>query len=132
MTVSLNPPELGQLQIQVQTKGNQVAIEIISESEAARAALEGHVNALRSSLGNQDLVLTRMDVQVNNEPFSQQGSGQSFQNMGGSHARDSSGNGEQGNSFTENRQQMRSHSASVVEAEPAPVTASSGRVNMTV
>ena len=64
LTLSLNPPELGGLEIQVTTRGNQVEIHMRPSTELAKSLLEGSAPELIRSLGAQDLVVSRLDVEV--------------------------------------------------------------------
>lgn len=119
MTVHLSPPELGQVQIQVSSRGKRVEIEMKSDNDFGKSVLESKLGDLRQSLQSQDLVLSKMEVHVSRESsafgesnFSNlsQGSG-TFQNP--SHG------------FTENRQQERgfngSRSNNAGRFSPAPI-----------
>jgi len=67
MTVSLTPPDLGQVEIQVVTKGKNVEIKVKSDNDFAKMAIEGQVADLQQSLQNQDLNLSKIEVQVTRE-----------------------------------------------------------------
>ena len=67
MTVTLTPPSLGQVEIQVKARGKNVEIEMKSESDQARMTIEGGMEELKASLQSQDLNLSRMEVQVTRE-----------------------------------------------------------------
>lgn len=67
MTVSLSPPELGQVEIQVVTKGKNVEIKVKSESDFAKTAIENQLGDLQQSLQNQDLNLSKIEVEVTRE-----------------------------------------------------------------
>lgn len=67
MTLSLTPPELGQVEIQVVTKGKNVEIKVKSESDFAKTAIENQLGDLQQSLQNQDLNLSKIEVQVTKE-----------------------------------------------------------------
>ncbi len=79
MTVALDPPDLGRIQVKVTTRGNRVEVEMRSESVQAKNALESHFADLKSSMQSQDLHLAKLDVQVHHDPMSF--SGQSFAGM---------------------------------------------------
>jgi len=64
MTVSLNPPDLGQVEIHVKARGNKVEIEMKSESSHAKTLIESHMNDLKNSIESQDLVVSKMEVNV--------------------------------------------------------------------
>lgn len=67
MTVSLNPAHLGQMEIEVNAKGNRVSVEMVSESHAAKAMIESQLADLKTAMQGQDLILSRVQVQVGNE-----------------------------------------------------------------
>jgi flagellar hook-length control protein FliK len=88
MTVSLNPPHLGSLELKVTTKGKNVEVEMLSSSSEAKSILQSKLQDLKSSLHSQDLHLTKIEVNVardvNSKPetaFTQDmnSQGQSFQ-----------------------------------------------------
>ncbi|MEZ4750112.1 MAG: flagellar hook-length control protein FliK [Bdellovibrionota bacterium] len=83
MTVSLNPEHLGQMEIEVNAKGNRVSVEMISQSHSAKAAIESQLADLRTAMQSQDLILARVQVQVGNEgqwaSHANTGDGRSFQ-----------------------------------------------------
>jgi len=119
MTVHLSPPELGQVQIQVSSRGKRVEIEMKSDNDFAKSVLESKLGDLRQTLQSQDLVLSKMEVHVSRESSAfgesnlgnfSQGSG-TFQNS--SHG------------FTENKQQERgfnqSRSSQPARFSPAPI-----------
>jgi len=67
MTVSLNPPHLGQVEVQVTARGKKIEVEMKSESSHAKSLLETHAADLKQSLQTHDLVLSKMEVQVNRD-----------------------------------------------------------------
>ncbi len=67
MTITLNPPSLGHVEVQVTTKGKNVEIQMKSSNDFAKAAIESHVAELKSSMQSQDLVLQKLDVHVNHD-----------------------------------------------------------------
>jgi len=66
MSVQLNPPHLGHIEIDVVIRGNKVAIEMTSENEAAKSILESQMGDLKRSLMDQDLVLAKAEVNLAN------------------------------------------------------------------
>jgi flagellar hook-length control protein FliK len=64
MTVALNPPDLGQVEIHVTTRGKNVEVSMKSENDFAKSAIESSLGDLRSSMEAQDLNLTKMEVHV--------------------------------------------------------------------
>lgn len=67
MTVALNPPDLGQVEIHVTTKGKNVEISMKSDNDFAKSAIEGSLNDLKASMEAQDLNLTKLEVQVHRD-----------------------------------------------------------------
>jgi flagellar hook-length control protein FliK len=62
MTVSLHPPELGRVEIDVSSRGGRVEIDLRSENDMAKAVLESALGDLTQSLQLQDLNVTRLEV----------------------------------------------------------------------
>ena len=67
MTVSLNPPALGHVEIQVTTRGRNVEIQMRSENNLAKSTLESQLGQLRHSMQVQDLNLSKLEVQVSHD-----------------------------------------------------------------
>ncbi|NBV49616.1 flagellar hook-length control protein FliK [bacterium] len=67
MTLVLSPPELGQVEIHVSTKGKNVEVTVKSDNDFAKAAIEGQIADLQQSLQNQDLNLSKIEVHVSRE-----------------------------------------------------------------
>ena len=67
MTVALNPPDLGQVQIHVTTKGKNVEVSMKSENDFAKSAIESSLSDLKASMEAQDLNLTKLEVQVHRD-----------------------------------------------------------------
>ena len=67
MTLTLTPPELGQVEIEVTTKGRNVEVSVKSDNDFAKAAIEGQVADLQQSLQDQDLNLSKIEVHVSRE-----------------------------------------------------------------
>lgn len=67
MTVALNPPTLGQVEIHVTTRGKNVEISMKSENDFAKSAIESSIGDLKASMEAQDLNLTKMEVQVHRD-----------------------------------------------------------------
>lgn len=64
MTVELSPPELGKLEVDVVTKGNQVEIKMRSDNDIAKVTLESHMGELKNAMEGQNLTLHKAEVQV--------------------------------------------------------------------
>lgn len=67
MKVSLNPPELGQVEVEVTARGKEVQIELKSDSSFGKSVLESRLGELRSSMQSQDLVVQRLEVSIDRE-----------------------------------------------------------------
>ncbi|NBT59134.1 flagellar hook-length control protein FliK, partial [bacterium] len=67
MTLVLTPPELGQVEIHVSTKGKNVEVSVKSDNDFAKMAIESQVADLQQSLQSQDLNLSKIEVQVSRE-----------------------------------------------------------------
>jgi flagellar hook-length control protein FliK len=67
MTVTLSPAHLGQVEIQVTTRGKKVEIEMKSQSDLAKSVIESRLSDLKQSLHGQDLHLSKVEVQVGRE-----------------------------------------------------------------
>lgn len=67
MTVSLNPPELGQVEIEVSTHGNRVEVSMRPQNEGAKSVLEGQLHELRAAMGSHDLIVSKMEVEAPRE-----------------------------------------------------------------
>lgn len=97
MRIRLKPDNLGELKMQIMTRGNEVGLKIEATSERSKKVLEESLGYLRDSLAGQNLKLGGVDVKVvsmlssgsqgdlgNNPNPQNQGnqSGQNFQNLG--------------------------------------------------
>ena len=85
MTVSLNPPSLGHVEIQVTTRGKNVEIQMRSETNLAKTTLESQLGELRHSMQVQDLNLSKLEVQVSHDlgrMDMERNQGNPFLNMG--------------------------------------------------
>ncbi len=67
MTIALNPPDLGQVEIHVATRGKNVEISMKSDNDFAKSAIESSLSDLKASMEAQDLNLTKMEVQVDRD-----------------------------------------------------------------
>lgn len=64
MSIALNPPELGEVLVEVSARGNKISVEMTSKHDFARAVLETGLNDLRQSLHAQDLIVSKMEVNL--------------------------------------------------------------------
>lgn len=66
MKVTLNPPELGQVEVEVTTRGKQVQVELKSDS-SAKAIIESRLGELKASIQSHDLVVSKLEVNIDHE-----------------------------------------------------------------
>ncbi len=138
MTITLNPPSLGQVEVKVSTKGKNVEIEMKSTNEFAKTALENHVAELKTSMQAQDLVLQKMEVHVNLDMGDKNMFGGQFsqnQTGGNPYQQNSSGFREQsGNTGSSFKNFGTSQSVAAVSSrnEWKPAASVSGRVDIRV
>ncbi len=64
MTMRLDPPELGQLKVQMSIVRGVVTASFIASTDSARQLLERNLGMLRTSLENQGLTVERLAVQT--------------------------------------------------------------------
>jgi flagellar hook-length control protein FliK len=64
MTVSLTPPELGKVEVEVTMRGKRVELRMTSENEAAKSVLQSGLGDLKRSLEGQNLQLSHADVHI--------------------------------------------------------------------
>jgi len=67
MRVRLKPDNLGELNVRVQTRGNDVRLQIQASDESARKILEESLPHLKEKLASQNLNLGRVDVSIARE-----------------------------------------------------------------
>lgn len=72
MTMRLDPPELGQLRVQMTIVGGNVTAEFTAGTQQTQALLDRHITALRSSLESQGLTVERLTVHATTAASSQQ------------------------------------------------------------
>lgn len=75
MTLQLNPEQLGKVQIHVSTKNGVMQAQIIAETEAAKAAVESGLAALKEAFENQDLKVDAIEVMVGTQDYFKEESG---------------------------------------------------------
>jgi len=71
LRVRLKPDNLGELQVRVVTRGNDVGVQIRASDERSKAILEESLSHLRESLASQNLNLSSVDLSV--KPSTAQG-----------------------------------------------------------
>lgn len=67
MVVTLDPPDLGRVEIQVTARGKSVQVEMTSDNDSTKNLLESQFEDLRSSLQGQDLTLSKLEVRTDRE-----------------------------------------------------------------
>ncbi len=130
MTVRLNPPDLGQVEIQVVAKGRRVEVDMTSDNEMTKSLIESQLGDLHKSIQGHDLQLARMEVHVAQDGFQQDT--QSFLNQSGQFSRQQDlGHGSSNRKSQENNQQLRSLAS--ISSNHTPVRAShEGRVDVRI
>jgi hypothetical protein len=132
MTLALDPPDLGKIEVKVKTQGNRVEIEMRSESVQAKSALDSHLGELKSAMQSQDLHLAKLDVQVQRDPASF--GGHSFAGMSDGKAGNAHGGPNQGqgrHSPETNRRFASQMSVPQVTRSMSPI-AGQGRVDLRI
>lgn len=71
MELQLNPESLGKVNVSIVAREGHITAQFVTESELARQALEGQIQQLRDTLGNQGLKVDEVEVTVSNFDFSQ-------------------------------------------------------------
>lgn len=142
MTIALTPPELGKVEIEVVTRGKNVSVEMRSENDGARKALESGMADLKSALLGQDLVLSRSEVKVAaSERFNMDGfSSQNFNNNNSQNHQTSQqeqrGNGNPNGYSNSNAARWEGSQAMKIASSQSPVTrhaaVSNGRVDVRI
>lgn len=140
MTVRLTPPDLGEVQVEVTTRGNRVEIEMRSESEMTKTVLESKLSDLKSSIQAQDLVLSKMEVHVGRETTAMRDEAMASFSQGSNafHQPFQHGQTDQGNSARQDRG-FESRTVARNDSPVHPMTATrsvapvgSGRVDMRI
>lgn len=71
MEIQLNPEHLGKVNLSVVAKEGHITAQFVTENEMARQALEGQIQQLRETLGQQGLKVDEVEVTVSNFDFAQ-------------------------------------------------------------
>ena len=70
MEMQLNPENLGKVNLTVVAKDGHVTAHLVTENEITKQALEGQIQQLRDTLGQQGLKVDKVEVSVSNFDFS--------------------------------------------------------------
>jgi flagellar hook-length control protein FliK len=76
LQLSLKPPTLGELNVEISVKDGVVKATMVAESVAAKQALEAGMEQLKSQLASQGLKLERVDITINPDAQRQQAQAQ--------------------------------------------------------
>ena len=78
--ITLSPPSLGTLEMDVTVRNNKVEVIIVADNKDVQQSLNSHIDRLKGSLLNQGLTIDRCDVlmQNNREGYPQNFSQQAF------------------------------------------------------
>lgn len=82
LTVQLQPEELGKMKIQLEMTEGILKGTILVENDAARNALQQHIQSMRNQIKNQGIMLESLEVNIGNDSFhefQQQADEQRFQ-----------------------------------------------------
>lgn len=71
LTVNLQPEELGKMKIQLEMVEGMIKGTILVENEAAKHALQNHLQEMKNQIKNQDISLESLEVNVENQSFEQ-------------------------------------------------------------
>ena len=98
--ITLNPPSLGKLEMDVTVRNGKVEVVLVADNKDVQQALNANIEKLKDSLSNQGLTIDRCDVSLQDkkEEYQQNFNRQAYYHDGGS-ARD--GDGRRGNSEEE-------------------------------
>lgn len=82
--ITLNPPSLGTLEMDVAVRNNKVEVIIVANNKDVQQTLNTNIDHLKSTLQNQGLTIDRCDVlmQSNHEEYPQNSSQQTFYREG--------------------------------------------------
>jgi flagellar hook-length control protein FliK len=120
MTVMLNPPSLGRVEVEVTAKGKNVEIQMKSENSIAKTTLESHFADLKQSMQVQDLNLHKMEVHVNRDWDSSMQGGQQFAQFAGQQSSQHDARGSQDSKDTWNNPQ--SAKSAIAKVMPGQVS----------
>jgi flagellar hook-length control protein FliK len=62
LTLHLHPGDLGPVHVEVELRGAEIALRVVTQNESARQALQGSVSELRSELEAGGLTATSVDI----------------------------------------------------------------------
>lgn len=82
--ITLSPPSLGTLEMDVSVRNNKVQVIIVADNKDVQLALNSHLDRLKGSLHNQGLTIDRCDIlmQNNREEYPQSFNQQAFYREG--------------------------------------------------
>jgi len=128
VTVAIDPPDLGKVEIQVTTRGKRVEIAMTSENDRAKSVLEAGLGHLKQALESQDLTLTRTEVRAAGNGFPSLATGD-FSNGGRFFARQDGGKqSESGRALSGARPLVQTASVNA----PRRLSADVGRVDLRI
>ena len=78
-TLRLDPPELGHVEIQVDSKPGELKIHMTVENEGVKNMLESSISKLRESLEQQNIKVQHLEVQVDSNGANLQNNGREAQ-----------------------------------------------------
>jgi flagellar hook-length control protein FliK len=72
LRIEITPPDLGDLEIELQKQGKDLEVRILASTEAAAEAIKDHTSVLKNILGNQDFNRVQVNVDIGKREHSNQ------------------------------------------------------------
>jgi len=66
INVKLNPPELGNMKINIKMEGNQLVAKVTVENQNVKHAMENNISQLKQCLVEHNIKVNKLDVEINN------------------------------------------------------------------
>lgn len=76
ITLTLSPDSLGELKMNLNLQGQKLSVEIVTENKAVRDSIVQHADALKDSLGRQNITMESFDVTTGGKGSGNQGQNQ--------------------------------------------------------
>lgn len=76
ITLTLSPDSLGELKMNLNLQGQNLSVEIVTENKAVRDSIVLHADALKDSLGRQNIIMESFDVTTGGKGSGNQGQNQ--------------------------------------------------------
>ncbi|OGU15201.1 MAG: hypothetical protein A2076_15885 [Geobacteraceae bacterium GWC2_53_11] len=76
ITLTLSPDSLGELKMNLNLQGQKLSVEIVTENKVVRDSIVQHADALKDSLGRQNITMESFDVTTGGKGSGNQGQNQ--------------------------------------------------------